>query len=256
MTNQKPHIVRQQEESLINNVKKAIAQPDDYPVMFYVWGIGGVGKSTLLDQLQENLDSYFKKISQKIHFTKLSFGAVDETPLGLMEKLHKELPPLGILQKDLLGKSDPFAETLRTYKSTLNALETKPIDDKKIVDKEQIDQVKQLSKLLANAVMWAGQTALSAGMSTPFSLLATSTTSAVVNNALDATIDGVTMALSLKDNLLLKHQATKKSQELRDLMLEPLPKLTQSFVESLVNHAKHIPMILIFGSPPDVRIKL
>ena len=248
MTNQKPHIVRPQEESLINNVKKAIAQPDGFPVMFYVWGIGGVGKSTLLDRLQENLDSHFKEINQKIDFAKYSFSAVDETPLGVMEKLHRELPSLGILQKDLLGRSDPFADTLKRYKSTLNDLETKPIDDKKTVDKEQIDQVKQLTKLLANAGMLAGQTALSAGMSTPFSLLANSTTSAVVNNAVDATIDGVTMALSIKDSLLLKHQATKQSQELRDLMLEPLPKLTQAFVESLVRHAKHVPVTLILDT--------
>ena len=249
MTNLKPHIIRQQEENLINNVKKAIAQPDDFPVMFYVWGISGVGKSTLLDQLQENLDGHFKGINQKVHFAKFSFSAVDETPLGLMEKLHRELPPLGILQKDLLGKSDPFAEILKTYKSTLNDLETKPIDDKKTVDKEQIAQVKQLSKLVVNVAMWAGQTALSAGMSTPFSLLATSTTSAVVNNAaVEATIDGVTTALSLKDSLLLKHQATKQSQKLRDLMMEPLPKLTQAFVESLVHHAKHIPVMLILDA--------
>ena len=248
MTNQKPHIVRPQEENLISNVKKAIAQPNDFPVMFYVWGIGGVGKSTLLDRLQENLDGHFKEISQKIDFTKFSFSAVDETPLGVMEKLHRELPPLGILRKDLLGKSDPFADTLKRYKSTLNDLETKPIDDKKTVEKEHIDQVKQLSKLIANAGMLAGQTALSAGMTTPISLLANSTTSAIVNNAVDATIDGVTMALSLKDNLLLKHQATKQSQELRDLMLEPLPKLTQAFVESLVRHAKHIPVALILDT--------
>lgn len=126
MTNQKPHIVRPQEESLINNVKKAIAQPESSPVMFYVWGIGGVGKSTLLDKLEEELYGTDKEkiCFAKISFDRFDFNSVDENPLSVMEKLYKEIPQLGLFEKDIskIRQSDPFEKICENYKKTLNAL--------------------------------------------------------------------------------------------------------------------------------------
>jgi hypothetical protein len=49
------------------------------------------------------------------------------------------------------------------------------------------------------------------------------------------------------DELLLKHEATKDA-EVRELMLDPLPKLTQAFVESLVNHAHKTPVVLVLDT--------
>ena len=50
------HIARQEEKTLIDRITKAIAQPEAFPMMFYVWGIGGVGKSTILNKTQEKLE--------------------------------------------------------------------------------------------------------------------------------------------------------------------------------------------------------
>ena len=114
------HIARPEEKALIDRITKAIAQPEASPMMFYVWGIGGVGKSTILNKTQEKLEEQYKS---KVHFTKFSFGAFTETSLDVMVKLHKDLP----MQKGLLA-TDPFAKWHKIYKETLYALQFESID--------------------------------------------------------------------------------------------------------------------------------
>ena len=241
------HIARPEEKTLIDRITKAIAEPEAFPMMFYVWGIGGVGKSTILNKTQEKLEEQDKN---KVHFVKVSFGALTEMPLDAMVKLHKDLP----MQKGLLA-TDPFAKWHKTYKETLHALQFEPIDKGGEISKEQIDLVKQVGKLILNTGVWAGSTAVTMGMNTPLSTFAASVTSAAVSSVVDTTVDGTTTALTLKDNLLAKHRATQKA-DIQELMLEPLPKLTQAFVETLVNHAKQIPVVLILDTyekvSPDV----
>ena len=53
MTNQTPYISRKVDQELQLALDKALAQPSSNPVLFYVWGIGGVGKSNLTKKLQE-----------------------------------------------------------------------------------------------------------------------------------------------------------------------------------------------------------
>jgi tetratricopeptide (TPR) repeat protein len=246
------HIARPEEKALIDRITKAIAQPEAFPMMFYVWGIGGVGKSTILNKTQEKLEEQYKN---KVHFTKFSFGAFTETPLDVMVKLHKDLPPLGLLKKDLLNNSDHFAEKHKTYKETLHALQYQPIDKEETVSKEQIDLAKQIAKLAINVGGWAVSTATTMGINTPLSAITSSMTSTAISGGVDTAVDGAVTALSLKDNLLAKHRATQKA-EVQELMLEPLPKLTQAFVETLVNHAKRVPVVLILDTyekvSPDV----
>ncbi|WP_103668775.1 tetratricopeptide repeat protein [Pseudanabaena sp. BC1403] len=251
------HIARPEEKALIDRITKAIAQPEASPMMFYVWGIGGVGKSTILNKTQEKLEEQYKN---KVHFTKFSFATFTETPLDVMVKLHENLPQLGLSQKDvkdLLPKSnlDPFAEKYKTYKETLNALLSEPIDKGGAINPEQIGLAKQVAKLALNALGVAGSAAMTMGINTPLSSLVSSVTSTTVSNVADTAVDGAVTVLSLKDNLLAKHRATQKA-EIQELMLEPLPKLTQAFVETLVNHAKRVPVVLIVDTyekvSPDV----
>ncbi len=246
------HIARPEETNLIERITKAIAQPEACPMMFYVWGIGGVGKSTILNRTQEKLEELYKN---KVHFTKFSFATFTETPLDVMVKLHKDLPQLGLLKKDLLNNSAPFAEKHKTYKETLHALQSQPIDKEETVSKEQIDLAKHVAKLAINVGGWAVSTATTMGITTPLSALTSSMTSTAISGGVDTAVDGAVTALSLKDNLLAKHRATQKA-EVQELMLEPLPKLTQAFVETLVNHAKQVPIVLILDTyekaSPDV----
>jgi signal recognition particle GTPase len=53
MASRIPHIIRQKEESLLNEVTAALQTPEEFPLLFHVWGIGGVGKSTCLGKLEE-----------------------------------------------------------------------------------------------------------------------------------------------------------------------------------------------------------
>jgi len=246
MVNQNLHLPHEQEEKLINEVAKAIDNAAESPVMFNVWGIGGVGKSTLLTKFQEGLTARDKKI----HFAKISFDTAYSTPLDVMVALHKELPEINALQKELFTQ-DPFGEKYKIYKDTLVALKESPVEGKGKVESDQIDRVKQLTKLLANAGIWTGKTALTSGISDPITDIVASMTSVAVSNVLDATIDGVTSALTLKDKLmdelLRKHKATE-DPKVQELMLEPLPKLTQAFIDSLISHATKNPVVLILNT--------
>jgi tetratricopeptide (TPR) repeat protein len=248
MASQNLHLPHKQEEKLINEVAEAIAKPDHSPVMFNIWGIGGVGKSTLLRKFQEGLGDRIQ--GKQIHFAAITFDDNYATPLDVMIALHKDLPEIPFLKRDVLAK-DAFSEKHKIYKDTLANLNKSPVKGKEKVESEQIDRVKQLTKLLANAGIWAGKTAASGGVVNPMTEFAASVTTAAVGNVLDLTIDGAASALSLKDKLmdelLLKHEATKDA-EVRELMLDPLPKLTQAFVESLVNHAHKTPVVLVLDT--------
>ncbi|MFN7759506.1 MAG: tetratricopeptide repeat protein [Pseudanabaena sp.] len=248
MASQNLHLPHKQEEKLINEVAEAIAKPENSPVMFNVWGIGGVGKSTLLRKFQEGLGDRIQ--GKKIHFAAISFDDNYATPLDVMVALHKDLPEIPFLKRDVLAK-DVFSEKYKTYQETLANLKNAPVKGKEQVESNQLDRVKQLTKLVANAGIWAGKTAASGGVSNPMTEFAASVTTAAVGNVLDLTIDGAASALSLKDKLmdelLLKHEATKDA-EVRELMLDPLPKLTQAFVESLVNHAHKTPVVLVLDT--------
>lgn len=215
------YISRKSAEDLQNSFKGSLANPAKYPVMFYIWGIGGVGKSTLKKRLE-------KTYRQQAEFTEVSFGLTEgiNTPIELMTKLHKELPPIVVWERDLLAK-DPFQVLYDKYQQIARQLETQPIDGKKSIDKEQMDLVKSLLKVGASVLV---DLMPMSGLSKPI-LETTATT----------TVDIAAMVLAEKDRwqqVLHQHRATKRSKELQSLMLEPIPKLTKAFAESLVQRSK------------------
>jgi adenylate kinase len=252
-----PHIVRQQETDLLCEMTKALEAPESSPALFHIWGIGGIGKSTLLNAREE----HFK---QRADCSKFSFGGVNETPLSIMEKLYQGLPEheeeirLGWSAKNGI-KSDSFLQKYNTYKKTLNILETIPIDDQKTVEKEQIDQVKQLGKFLVNGGMLLAPVSGLAG-SLPLGLTSALATKPTIDKGVDWVVDGAVSALSIKDSLLHQHPKTKKNPELQELMLSPWTKLTEAFVDDLERRARQRPVILILDtyekSTPEIDIWL
>lgn len=239
MSQKKPHIVRKQEKQLLADIKKAFGEPEKSPLMFYVWGIGGVGKSTLVEKIQEKLAVQY---DDEIIFTKLSFGAIDETPLRVMEQLNGSLPKQGFLPFG--KKSDPFTEAYKSYKQTLHELETIPTEGEAAVTAGQIELVRKLGKLVVTTGILGSQIA----SANPFSLQMASGTKAIADKGVDAVVDGSVTALSLKDDLLLRHQKTKKDQVLQELMLEPLPKLTEAFIDGLISRSKKKNIVLILDT--------
>ena len=233
MTHSVPYISRQSAEDLQNSFARALAEPASYPVMFYIGGIGGVGKSTLKRRLEETY-------RQQADFTEVSFELTEgiNTPIDLMVKLHAQLNPLPVWQKPMsltpsaiwkkdLFEKDPFQALYDEYQQIANQLQTQPIEGKKSVDKEQIDQVKSLLKVGASAL---GDLMPMSGLSKP-----------VLETTATTTVDIAGMLLTEKDRwqqVLQQHRATKKNKDLQALMLEPIPKLTKAFAEALVQRSQ------------------
>lgn len=104
-----PYISRAQTEEFLSKIAQAVQQPETYPVILQIYGIGGVGKSTLLEKLEEN--------QEEAQVVKVSFGATEgiDDPIQLMKKLHGDLEkrypiPKGLNKdvRDLFSKPDPF----------------------------------------------------------------------------------------------------------------------------------------------------
>ncbi|BAZ30843.1 hypothetical protein NIES4074_33100 [Cylindrospermum sp. NIES-4074] len=228
MTSQQYYISRKPAEEFLTTFAKALKEPESHPLLFHVYGIGGIGKSTLLDTLAETH-------SQQAHIAKFDFTGKtlsNETPLKVMNKLYEQIPKPGILKQDLQDLiSDPFIRLYKQYQGTLEELTTKPIEGKKTVDQDQRDLVKDLGSaaVYSSAALFAVSTA--AIDPTGFVVSAIAETAKGV-------VSGVGVGAAIKDRLLLKHPATKQDKKLQDLMLEPIPKLTKAFVEGLIQNQK------------------
>ena len=98
------YISRKQAQDFLAKFAQALVSPESTPLLFQVYGFGGVGKTTLLKQVKQTHEL-------QADFTEVSFGRTPgiETPLKLMEKLYELLPkPTGLWRRDLLSKPDPF----------------------------------------------------------------------------------------------------------------------------------------------------
>ena len=240
MTNQLIYISRQQAETFLAEFAKALKQPSLQPLLFQVHGIGGVGKSTLLRKLRETYQ-------QEADFAEVSFGITEgiDTPLELMEKLYKELPKPSLpplLMRDV-GKlrlsPDPFTSLYDQYQQTRLALQTQPLSGKQSVDGEQQSAVKDLLDL---------------GVLTLFSvtgIASVDTAVAGLGKAVGMLKDAPQAIASGKERvqqLLQQHPATKGKKELQELMLEPLPKLTQAFAQGLIQNAQKHPVVIVLDT--------
>jgi tetratricopeptide (TPR) repeat protein len=222
--NQIFYISRKPAEDFLTALDKAFKEePDKHPILFHVYGIGGIGKSTLLDKVQETHQ-------QQGHIAKFDFSGkipANETPLKVMVKLYDQLPKPDIWKRELF-KSDPFIRLYKQYDQTLQRLETEPIEGKQAVEDDQRNLVKELGS--------AAVYGLGALFLTPIEPV--SGMSLGMNAIAEATKGTVTGVGAIKDRLLLKHPATKQDNQLQQLMLKPIPQLTKAFVEGLIRLQK------------------
>ena len=222
--NQIFYISRKPAEDFLTALDKAFKEePDKHPILFHVYGIGGIGKSTLLDKVQETHQ-------QQGNIAKFDFSGnipANETPLKVMVKLYDQLPKPDILKRELF-KSDPFIRLYQQYNQTLQRLETEPMEGKQAVEDDQRDLVKELG----SATVYG----LGALFLTPIEPV--SGLSLAMSSFAEATKGTVTGVGAIKDRLLLKHPATKQDNQLQQLMLEPIPQLTKAFVEGLIRLQK------------------
>jgi tetratricopeptide (TPR) repeat protein len=220
MTDSTPYISRTSAQKMLDNFGRALKQPGSSPLVFYTYGIGGVGKSTLLEKLRETYD-------RDAVFARAFFGPTSriDSPLALMEHLYKQLP------EDEWGE-EAFTDLCKKYKETLNKLETEPPEGKGSASLEQVSLVK---KLLGGAVKAV------ASWNMP------DKAAEQLSSAAEGVVDMASLVLAEKDRteqLLKKHQATKNKRDLQELMLDPLPKLTQAFAEGVIQKSRQKPIVL------------
>jgi hypothetical protein len=212
MTIPAPYISRLQAEAFLTALAEAVKAPEPHPVLFQVWGVGGVGKSTLLNQVQ--------KQHSQAKVARIYFGSTSDidTPIELMAKLYQDLA--------IDSWGDPFTPLYQQFSRTKKQLETEPMEGKRSVDSEQ----QSLLKRLLSFGIAAGSRL------TPVPDIADTDS----EKAAGAIIDGA--------NLLLQHRATKRDPKLRELMENPLPPLTQAFIAGLKDAANHTPVLLILDT--------
>ncbi|MFM7438265.1 MAG: hypothetical protein ACKO2V_06610, partial [Snowella sp.] len=135
------YISRPSAEQLESQFSQAFENDSSLYLIFHVWGVGGVGKSTLTNKLA-------KDHAQKADFLRISFGETEQisNPIEVMKKFYDFLPKIPLHQRDLL-QTDPFLSLYQKYWDTINELKNTPVQGEKSVTAEQSDLVKQLSTM-------------------------------------------------------------------------------------------------------------
>ena len=224
------YIARPAANSFLENLDIAFKTPAQQPIVFHAWGLGGVGKTTLLDRAQLAHRERCS-ITEQLTIAEVKFGdtANAGTPLGVMKVLHSRLSPtVGDPQKD------PFYELERRYTNTLETLKTKTEDGSAQASDKQIEIVKKYSQLALQ------------GASLMF--VACNPVGTAMAVAAPHIGDLGELGASILDDakgLLNRHQATRNDEKLKALMLNPLLELTKAFVKSLQTKAEVQPILLV-----------
>ncbi|NES00393.1 MAG: hypothetical protein F6J86_42520, partial [Symploca sp. SIO1B1] len=124
------YIERDEAERLLKRFAIALKEPQKQPLLFNIYGIGGVGKTTLLGRLQQ-------AHMEEVDFLEVCFAKTSniETPLKLMGKLHQQARQL-VSEQTI---ADAFTQQQMQFEKALSQLSqsvdgetTNPEDARKI----------------------------------------------------------------------------------------------------------------------------
>ena len=245
MANQNFYIPREQTNRFLSQIALALSSPSTATILFHVYGIGGVGKTRLLKEMQAANQSV-------AHFAEFSFGITGEleTPLQLMKTLYDKIPApptLSVWQRDvreLQPKPDTFLSLYEIYQQALSLLASQPASGSTVTS-EQKSSVKFLK--------WIAMAAMS-----PFASSADLAIKTIVEG-MEMLKEGMKPAPDSKEGiqqLLKQHPATKNKTDLQALLLQPLPPLTKAFVEGLQQKSTQRPIVLVLDNyekaPADI----
>ncbi|MBW4658915.1 MAG: tetratricopeptide repeat protein [Drouetiella hepatica Uher 2000/2452] len=211
------YIERDQAKRLLERFAVALKPTQGQPLLFNIYGIGGVGKTTLLGRLQE-------AHAGEVDFLDVCFAktADIEMPLKLMRRLHQQAMGLGGLEA-----ADAFTQREQQFGAALFELSHKSVDGETISSEESRKITSWFEQLI-----WLGSTSL---ISTPSKPKSFEVAGGFSISAAGEDAEG------LKDWIqqrVRNHPATKNEPELQALMLEPVSRLTQAFAESLMQIAQ------------------
>ena len=241
MSFQRLYISRKKAEKFILKVEDAIKKPQNSPLLHYAYGIGGIGKSTLMDKLIEKFSSQFQ--CAKISF---DINSSISTPIDLMKTLNDQLNG----DTDGWGE-DAFKELYDKYNKTLQDLKAEAIKTESPDDQQGLfDLIKQAGQFakfaipLFSAVNSGGTTAVVSSVADAAISNAGENT---IGKGIDTLVEGGISVLQAAD-LLKKYKTTKDKPELQELITNPLPKLAKAFIETIVQKSQHKPILLFIDT--------
>jgi tetratricopeptide (TPR) repeat protein len=243
--NTRSKVVEDFKGKLFSSIKKQILEHNDektsqeQPFLFLVHGIAGIGKHSLLKEIEEKLKELEEKLrkDEKPVFVWLSFDHIDtpKNPLDLMEYISIKIrKSINLEQSD-----DVFTPELENYDKLLRALRQEPIEGNEAVTKEQFESVKILSE-------WGGRLlGAYVSLGVPPLIPFTSGLGGEAGKVAPVLLEKV---LTIKDTLLNKHKATHThgGEQFQDLLLSPIDVLTPKFIEFIIKASENLPIIIIF----------
>ena len=111
------YISRKKAEKFAEDIESAIQNPSENPLLHYAYGIGGIGKTSLLKQIITSCQSKYQcaycSFDSKSHGEKSSIA----TAIELLKKLDEKLP------KGDGWEGNPFRETYSKWQKAIRDLE-------------------------------------------------------------------------------------------------------------------------------------
>jgi tetratricopeptide (TPR) repeat protein len=214
------YIERDEAKRLLDCFASALQSPGEQPLLFNICGIGGVGKTTLLDRLRE-------AHAGTVDFLGVCFAktADIETPLKLMRKLHQQVRELSGIETS----TDAFTQREQLFGTTLFALSQRSVDGKETSSEDARKITSWFERLI-----WLGTASFASTSNKPKAYDGSGSEFATWGG-IGEDAEGLKEWIEQR---VRNHPATKDQPELQALMLEPVAQLTQAFAESLMQAAQ------------------
>ena len=214
------YIEREEAKRLLERFDLALKECEGQPLLFNIWGTGGVGKTTLLGRLK---DAH----AGEVDFLEICFAKTPdiETPLKLMRKVHEQ----AVERFGGETIADSFKQKEQQFESTLYKLSHESIDG----ETTSSEEAKKITSWFQRFI-WLNLIGLTSTSNKPTSF----NVSGVGFSALAAIGEDADSLQESIEQRVRNHPATKDQPELQALMLQPVSKLTQAFAESLMQIAQ------------------
>ena len=225
-----PDISRRKAKTFAENIEAAIEKPSNSPLLHYAHGIGGIGKSTLINQLIKNYASGFQCAK-----TFFGINSPINTPIELMKTLNGQL----VDSIDGWG-GDIFKELYETWQQALKDVENEVHNEESSEEqKQKLAIVKQIGSLAKSVIAVSG-------------IVTSGGAGAVAANAggsslIDALAEGASSSLQITD-LLKQLKTTRDKPELQELIANPIPKLAKAFIDTVIQKSQSKPVILFIDT--------